>query len=191
MHGILGLSPGFARTMCSLCIRGSLGSKSRMCFPEGRFVSKHGLWFDAGTRLGEEQYIFTARKRGWNETGKECVCVCERVTRPEWKVEEGKGIVRKDCLPSLLPTHPCHDLEITCCWVPVIAPKGRAHRVSCYSYFNRVGSCPRFLYFRRIFFRFGETTTFTQSPEGLPRISVSVHLMLQRDLGSWRCFFAS
>ena len=119
------------------------------------------------------------------------VCVCERVTRPEWKVEEGKGVIRKDCLPSLLPTHPCHDLEITCCWVPVIASKGRAHRVSCYSYFNRVGSCPCFLYFRRIVFRFGETTTFTRSPEGLPRISVSVHLMLQRDLGSWRCCFAS
>lgn len=42
-----------------------------VCFPEGRPVSKHGLWFDAG--LGEGQCKLTATKRGWNETGKVCV----------------------------------------------------------------------------------------------------------------------
>ena len=45
-----------------------------------------------------------------------CVCMRERVTGPEKRVEEGKGMVREDYLPSLLPSHPHRDLEITWGW---------------------------------------------------------------------------
>lgn len=62
-----------------------------------------------GTGLGEGYGV-----------GKMCLCVCERerVTGPERRVEEGKGVVREDYLPSLLPSHPHHDLEITWGWFP-------------------------------------------------------------------------
>lgn len=52
------------------------------------------------------------------EIGKVCLCACmrERVTGPEKRVEEGKGMVREDYLPSLLPSHPHRDLEITWGW---------------------------------------------------------------------------
>ena len=38
------------------------------------------------------------------------------MTGPEKRVEEGKGMVREDYLPSLLPSHPHRDLEITWGW---------------------------------------------------------------------------
>lgn len=64
-----------------------------VCFPKGRPVRKHGLWFEAGAGVREGQHIVTATKRGWKETGKVCicVCVCERVTKPERKVGERKA----------------------------------------------------------------------------------------------------
>lgn len=46
MGQILVLNPGFERTMCSLCIIGSLGTIFRMSvFPEGQPLNKHGVWF--------------------------------------------------------------------------------------------------------------------------------------------------
>lgn len=70
-----------------------------VCFPKGWPMSKHGLWSDAGTGSGSGQRMLTAIRREWNEN----VCVCvrerenERVTRPVWRVEDGKVIVMGDC----------------------------------------------------------------------------------------------
>lgn len=47
-----------------------------------------------------------------------CVCVRERVTGSERRVEEGKGMVREDYLPSLLPSQSHHDVERTWGWFP-------------------------------------------------------------------------